>query len=179
MRRTFAVTVAAAVIVGGAAIGASADDTSPAARAAQAAPKAITFERVGQVHVGDRHADLLDKGLVGPLRPGCELGGPNTRSAKLRSPLRGSVDLSLNNQRKVRNITVRGGAEARGVGIGDKISDIKAKFPKAIVDHGTEEVFGLTLVRVPKNGGGKISFAVPLDTKRISLIGVPFIAFCE
>jgi len=178
MRRTFAITAAAAVVAGGAAIGASADDTPPTARTAQAQPKAITFQRVGQVHIGDRHADLRDKGLVGQLTPGCELA-PNTRSAKLRSPLSGSVDLSQNNQRKVRNITVRGGAEARGVGIGDRISDIKAKFPKAIVDHSTEDVFQLTLVRVPKNGGGKIVFAVTLDTKKISLIGVPFIPFCE
>jgi hypothetical protein len=179
MRRTFAVTTAVAVAAGGFAIAASADDSPPTAGAAQAKPKVITFQRVGQVHLGDRHADLRDKGLVGQLRPGCELGGPNTRSANLRSPLRGSVDLSQNDARKVRNITVRGGAEARGVGIGDRIADIKAKFPKAIVDHSTEDVFELTLVRVPKNGGGRIHFAVPLDTKRISLIGVPFIAFCE
>ena len=175
MRRTFAITAAVAVVAGGAAIGASADDTPPTARSAAVS---ITPERVGQVHIGDRHADLFDKGLVGPLKPGCELA-PNTRSAKLRSPLSGTVDFSQNNARKVRNITVRGGAEARGVGIGDKISDIKAKFPKAIVDHSTEDVFQLTLVRVPKNGGGKLVFAVTLDTKKISLIGVPFIAFCE
>jgi hypothetical protein len=40
-------------------------------------------------------------------------------------------------------------------------------------------VFRLTLVRVPKNGGGRIMFGVSTRTKRTTLIGVPLIAFCE
>jgi hypothetical protein len=47
------------------------------------------------------------------------------------------------------------------------------------VDHDTEEVFGITLVKVPKNGGGRIHFAVDVDSKKITRIGVPVIPFCE
>ena len=123
--------------------------------------------------------ELRDKGLVGKLRPGCELGGPNTRSARLRSPLRGIVDFTQTNPRKVTNITILRGARARGVKVGDRIRDIRDAYPKAKVNRQTEDVFGVWLVRVPRNGGGRITFSVPVDTKRIDRIGVPFIPFCE
>ena len=31
----------------------------------------------------------------------------------------------------------------------------------------------------PKNGGGKLQFAVDTKTHRVVLIGIPLIAFCE
>jgi hypothetical protein len=143
------------------------------------APQKITKNGVGQVKLGMTFQELRDQGLVGKLRRGCELGGPNTRSARLRSPLRGTVDFTQTTPRKVTNITIRSGARARGVKIGDRIRDIRAAYPKAKVNRDTEEVFGVWLVRVPRNGGGRITFSVPVDTKRIDLIGVPFIPFCE
>jgi hypothetical protein len=144
-----------------------------------AATKRITGEGVGKVKLGKTFRQLREAGLVGRLRPGCELGGPNTRSARLKAPLKGSVNFTQSTPRRVREITIRGGARARGVGIGATIRKIKAAFPKARVDRGTEEVFGITLVKIPRNGGGRIHFAVDVDTKRVILIGVPVIAFCE
>jgi hypothetical protein len=47
------------------------------------------------------------------------------------------------------------------------------------VDRNTEEVFGLTLVKVPKSAGGRFHFAVDVDTKKTTRIGIPFIPFCE
>ena len=165
MRRTL---VAAAVVIAMLAVPASA-----------AAPQKITKNGVGQVKLGMTFQELRDKGLVGKLRPGCELGGPNTRSARLRSPLRGVVDFTQTNPRKVTNITILRGARARGVKVGDRIRDIRDAYPKAKVNRQTEDVFGVWLVRVPRNGGGRITFSVPVDTKRIDRIGVPFIPFCE
>jgi hypothetical protein len=147
--------------------------------ASAAAPKKITKSGVGDVKLGMTFKELRDQGLVGKLRHGCELGGPNTRSARLRSPLRGTVDFTQTTPRKVTNITIRRGARARGVKVGDRIRDIKDAYPKAKVIRSTEDVFGVWLVRVPRNGGGRITFSVPVDTKRIDLIGVPFIPFCE
>src|SRR6187402_3054861 len=145
-----------------------------------AAAAVITPVRVDGVHLGDTHADLRARGKVGPIRPGCELA-PNTRSAKLKAPLKGSVNYTLSSPRKVDSITITGGAKARGVGIGSKIPAILAKFPNAKVDHSTEQVFQLTLVRTPKrpHSGGRITFGVSTQTKRTTIIGVPFIAFCE
>jgi hypothetical protein len=166
------VTIAAAV--GTIAIGAA---VAPAQTGAPA--KKITPSGVGGVKLGKTHAKLRQQGLVGKIRQGCELGGPNTRSARLLAPLKGSVDYTSKSPRKVRSITVRGGATARGVGIGAKIPKIKAAFPKAKVDHSTDATFQLTLVKVPRNGGGRLQFGVSTTTKRTTLIGIPFIAFCE
>jgi hypothetical protein len=40
-------------------------------------------------------------------------------------------------------------------------------------------MFGVTLVRVPKNGGGKLQFAVDTKTHGVVLIGIPLIEFCD
>jgi hypothetical protein len=167
MRRTLAVGTAVALLALG-----------PGAAIA-AAPK-ITGKGVGQVKLGKTFAQMRAKHLVGKLRNGCELSGPNTKFSKLRSPLRGTADWSRTTTRRVRRVTITGGsAKARGVGIGDKLADVKAAFPKAKVDHGAEPVFGITLVKIPKNGGGRMWFGIPTDTKKVSLIGVPNLSFCD
>jgi hypothetical protein len=79
----------------------------------------------------------------------------------------------------VANITVGGGATVRGVGIGAMLADIKAAYPKAVVDHSTDETFQLTLVKIPRGAGGRLQFAIDTTTKKVSLIGIPYIAFCE
>src|SRR3954463_14722942 len=145
-----------------------------------AAAAVITPVRVDGVHLGDTHAYLRARGKVGPIRPGCELA-PNTRSAKLKAPLKGSVNYTLSSPRKVDSITITGGARARGVGIGSTIAQIKAKFPHATIDHSTDQVFQLTLVKTPKrpHSGGRIMFGVSTQTNKTTIIGIPFIAFCE
>lgn len=163
-----------------AAVGATALASSAAPPAGPSALAKISPSRVDGVHLGDTHRDLRARGKVGPLEPGCELGGPNTRSARLRAPLKGFVTYTLGSPRRVTSITVRGGAEARGVGIGAKIPAILAKFPNATVDHSTDEVFRLTLVMTPKRkNGDRIMFGVSTETKRTTVIGVPGIGFCE
>src|SRR4051812_42207744 len=90
------------------------------ASVALAATQKITFAGVGHVHIGDKYTKLRSAGRLGKIQPGCELAGPNARSANLVAPVKGSVDLSFHSPRKVTNITITGGATARGVGIGDK-----------------------------------------------------------
>jgi hypothetical protein len=147
-----------------------------AAAPVRPAAKRIAPSGVGQVRLGDTYTSLRRRHLVGQIGRGCPFGGPNTRSAKLRRPLTGFVDFTLG---KVTNIAVSRGARARGVGIGATIARIKRAFPKARVDHSTDRMFRVTLVRIPKRGGGRLAFAVDTKTKRVTLIGVPAIPFCE
>lgn len=167
-------TIAAVAILGAIPIGTA---VAPA-QTGLAAAKKITPKGAGGVNLGAPYNKLHRRRLVGKIHKGCELG-PNTRSAKLRAPLKGSVDFSLTSPRKVTNISISGGATARGAGIGAELADINAAYPQAKVDHTTEGTLGITLVKIPKNGGGKLQFAVDIKTKKVSLIGIPFIAFCE
>jgi hypothetical protein len=149
------------------------------AAAAGDEPQRITRNGVGELRIGMTKNQARDMGLVGRTRPGCELDGPGARGARLKAPLEGSVNYTKTKPREVRDITIEGGAEARGVGIGDGIPDIKDAYPKAKVDHSTDDTFGITLVKIPRDGGGKLRFGVSTKTHKITLIGVPYIAFCE
>jgi hypothetical protein len=170
--RTSAAIAAVGVLGGGIA-------AAPAATHYGATPAAITKSGVGGVKIGSGYTKLRAKNLIGKIRPGCELGGPNTRSARLKSPLKGQVNFTQTSPRKVTDITVNGGATAKGVGIGATIADIQAAYPKAKVDHSTDDTFQVTLVRIPKSGGGRLMFGVDTATEKVTLIGIPFIAFCE
>ena len=146
---------------------------------ALAALKPVTRTGVGAVKLGKTYTTLRAGGHLGKIGPGCELGGPNTRSAPLRAPLRGSVDLTTTTPRRVRTIVVRGGGAARGVGIGARASAIRAAFPAVVLDRSTESLFGITIARVPRSGGGRLEFALDTTTKRVTMIAVPAIPFCE
>lgn len=173
-----ALPVGAVLVVEGAA-------APPQAR--EAAAKRVTPEGVGGVKLGKTYRTLRRQRLVGRIRRGCPLGGPQTRSAGLKRPLRGSVNFSLSAPRRVRAILLTRGARARarGVGIGSRIRRIRRAYPRAKVNHGTDEIFRLTLVTVPKHGRAgrrgrsRLAFGVSTRTKRVTLIGVPGIPFCE
>jgi hypothetical protein len=170
-------TLAVAATLAAAAIDAAWAQPRTVAGAAAAAK--ITPTGVDGVKLGETYAQLRARHLVGRIGKGCELAGPNARSASLRAPLKGSVDFTMSTPRKVVDISIRGGATARGIGIGATIPQIKAAYPKAKVDHSTEHTFAITLVRIPKNGGGRLQFAVDTTTHRVIIIGVPAIPFCE
>lgn len=139
----------------------------------------ITPLGVGPIKLGARYSDLLAKGLVEKMGPGCEVAGPNTRSARLRPPLKGSVDLTLSEPRRVATITIYGGATARGVGVGATSQAVKAAFPAAKFDRSGEETFGVTFVEAPRGKGGPIAFAVSTKTKRVEQIAIPNVSVCD
>lgn len=168
--RVLGATVAAFCLFGGAA---------PAETAQMSAARKITASGVGGVRLGATYTALRRRHLVARIQHGCEFGGPATRSARLRAPLKGVVDFTLRSPRRVADIAVSGGATARGVGVGATIPQIEAAFPKAKVDHSTDTVFGVTLVKVPKGGGGRLQFGVDTRTRKTVVIGVPFVAFCD
>ena len=140
-------------------------------------PEKITPAGVGKIRLGESYTKLRAQRLVGKIMKGCEPAGPSARFALLAAPLNGNVDFTMSEPRKVADISIRGGATARGVGIGATIAQITAAFPKAAVDHSTEDMFGITLVRIPKGGGGRLQFGVDTKTHKTVLIGIPFIAF--
>ncbi len=176
--RTAAVAAAATTLAAVGTAGATAG-AAPSITASGPATAQITPAGVGAVTLGASATALQAHHHIGKLIKGCELAGSGARSARLTAPLEGSVDFTLTAPRKVTDIVVTGGAKARGVGVGARIPAIKAAFPKAKVDHSTDHMFGVTFVTIPKNGGGKLQFAVSTRTHKVTQIGVPAIPVCE
>jgi len=145
----------------------------------RATPKRITAAGVGDVKLGALYTKLRAAGRVGKIGPGCELAGPGARSAALRAPLGGSVDLTRSSPRRVRVIAILKGAKARGVGIGSTQAQVKRAFPRAVVDRSTERTFGIRIMKVPRGGGGRLQFGISTRTKKVTLIGIPHIAICD
>jgi hypothetical protein len=164
MRRTIVVGAVAALALG------------PGAAVA-AAPKKITPAGVGQVKLGMTFKQLREQHLVGKLHKGtCDAAGPNALPfARLRSPLRGLVDFTRSKRHTVNDISVRRGATARGVAVGDTLAKVKAKFPRRKIQH----TIGLIFVNVPNTKHIKEQFIVNPGTKKVTDIGVPFVAICE
>ena len=181
-KTVFGIGIAAlllALIVATGAIGSG--DRSPHTAGASAAqkPVKITPRGVGKVRLGKSYVALRRQGLVKKLRRGCPLGGPHTRAAALRAPLKGSVDLSTRFPRRARTILILDGATARGVGIGSTYRQIKAKFPRVTLNRTTIEIFGISLATVTRKAGGPVQLAIDADSGRVSMIGVPRLQFCE
>jgi hypothetical protein len=149
------------------------------ARPDRPAAAKITAAGVDGVKLGASYTSLRNAGKLAKATRGCELGGPNTRSARLKAPLKGFVDLTLTRPRKVMTINITGGAKAKGVGIGARFAKIKAAFPGTKLDHSTDRVFGLSIAKVKKSAGGPFMFAVSTKTHKVTSIGVPNLAFCE
>jgi len=144
-----------------------------------ATPPNVTASGVGAIKLGKTYTSLRLAGLLGKVTRGCELAGPNTRSAPLNLPLQGGVELSAGTPRRVRGITVFGGAKARGVGSGAKLAAIREAFPRMRLDHSGDKTLGITVAQVPKGGGGPLEFAISVQTKTVTLIGIPRVAICE
>jgi hypothetical protein len=151
----------------------------PAATGHAAATATISGKGVGPVKIGATFASLRAAKLVGPLERGCELAGDNAKAAELKSPLRGTVGLTTGSPRRVQTIFVTGGAKARGVGVGSTLKAVRKAFPNAKVGHRLEDVFGLTTVNVGRPAGGRFQFGIDVDKRRVTVIGVPFIALCD
>ena len=139
----------------------------------------VTPRGVGAVTLGARYTTLHARGLVGDIGPGCELAGPQARSAKLQAPLSGSVDFTMTAPRRVATINIRGGAAARGIHIGSTAQALRAAFPSAHFDHSTDGTFGATFVKVGRRGGGPLGFTVGTATQSVQLIAVPNVVACE
>jgi len=145
---------------------------------ADAAGPRITFKGVGRVKLGRTSHGLRSEHLIGRLHKGCELAGPNLRVANLRAPLKGSVEFFKPKLRAFQ-ITVTGGAKANGVGVGATLARVKAKFPHRQIDHSGESVFGLTFVDVPNKRKPKLQLAIDKKTHKVTMFGIPTLAFCE
>lgn len=143
-----------------------------------AAPTLRT-DGLGPLTLGMSAADAGETGLIGPVGPGCELGG--TEAASLKPPLAGTVDFS---DGKLESIDLRGGAKTKeNVGPNATVDEITRAYDgrngfslKRITE--TEEQFGIFLLEASKNGE-KYTFVVETGEVRATSVAVPDPLFCE
>jgi hypothetical protein len=139
----------------------------------------ITPKAVGALKLGMRFERARELGLVGKARRGCDLD-PTSRYARLSSPLKGTVDLTGDAPRRIARISIRGGATARGVGVGDPLDALEAAFPSAEVNTRRVPTFGFWFVRVRERDGGPLEFTVETTgDNEVFQIDLPRYGFCE
>ena len=94
------------------------------------ADKKITPKGVGKVKLGALATDLRADGLIGRLKPGCELGGAGHALGAAEGAAQGHASTSREARARSRAINDprRGGGARRRVG--DTLADITAAFPK-------------------------------------------------
>lgn len=146
---------------------------------ALAAKQPVNADGVGDVTLGATHASLKREGLVGRQRKGCEFAGPRARTARLRGRLEGLVELTNRDPRKVKSILVTKGAAINGVDPGDTRKSVLRAFPDAKVERGAEKRFGLTVVQVGRADGGPLQIGIGTKSRRVELLAVPYILFCD
>ena len=147
-----------------------------------AAPKpgiVIDEQGICKLRLGMTVAQASATGQIGPTEPGCEPAGE--LSAELQfGGVTGSVTFR---DGVIQRYAVRSGAKtATGVGPGSTVAQIQQAYANGYeveVDHGTEEQFGITLVRVRRAGAARFGFDVPTDTGKAKTVSVPEVGFCE
>ncbi len=164
-----------AVVAAAALAGATLSNAERSARAATT----VKGAGVGKVKLGKDYDTLRDARLVGKLKPGCELA-EGSRAAKLKSPLTGVVNFTIDGEPRVETVSITaGGVTKEGIEVGSTRREVKEAYPSAKLNKDTVDVFGIIDVKVPKRAGGKFHIAIDAETKTVTLFGIPVIPFCE
>ena len=153
--------------------------TTSVATSTTSAEPTLRTDGLGALSLGMSAADADETGLIGPVGPGCELGG--TEAARLKPPLVGSVNFS---DGKVESIDLRGGATTEeNVAPTATVDEITQAYDgrngfslRKITE--TEEQFGFFLLEASKDGK-TYSFVVDTGAERATSIAVPDPLFCE
>ena len=138
----------------------------------------LTENGVGGLRLGDSLAEIRARRLIGPLRPGCELGTPRPVVARLTGLLVGSAEFTGGpGARRLGAISVtRGAVTDRHVGIGSSATTVQRAYPGARLERSASPL-QYSAVVVQRDGRDRIWFL--LRKGRVSSIELPAPQFCE
>jgi hypothetical protein len=138
----------------------------------------ITPQGVGGLRLGASVSALRERGLIGPMRPGCELVS-GQRVAELSPPLHG-LAIFYDPNTKLSSVHLQRGVEtARGIGIGALDKKVLSAYPEADYrppDPQAPIPIGLITV---DDQEGELTFEIDALTYRVSQIDAPGPSFCE
>jgi hypothetical protein len=151
----------------------------PASAGAEPATETATPAGVGPLRLGMTATALRRQGLIGPLRPGCELD-PGQRAADLSPPLSGLAVFQDPNTRLAAIDATAGVVTASGIKVGSSAAAMLAAYPNAEYQRPEPDAplpsGSLTITR-----GGEVLMTISVDstTNLVSGINVPWPAVCE
>jgi hypothetical protein len=139
----------------------------------------ITPHGVDGIRLGATAKSLLERGLIGGVRRGCELD-PGHQVAPLRSPLKGWAVFEAGHKGLVA-FTVEGGAETgRHIGIGSTAAEARKAYPDALYEApGTVKPFAEGFLWVPNLSKPKLTMVIEPGSRQVEAISVPSPNFCE
>jgi hypothetical protein len=146
--------------------------------AGASAAAVVTPHGVGALQLGATVKTLHQRGLIGGLRKGCELG-PGQRVAPLRAPLQGWAIFS--GGPRLTSFTIEGGAETgRHIGVGSTVAEARSAYPSwEWLSPQRMYPLPVGLLWKTRHGQIKISLTSDPETHRITSISVPSPNFCE
>jgi len=154
-----------------------------AAPASAAAPGQILTERgVRGLTLGRTLAAVRGDGLVGRLRPGCELASPRQWFGPLRPPLTGFATFSGRAAAsRLQALDIRAGAvTACGIGIGSTARQVLRAHPAARERNSRPgDPLQFTAIVIARGGKDRMWFDLTRRGGTVRTISVPGPQFCE
>lgn len=144
-------------------------------------PIQLDPQGLGPLRLGMSQSDALATGLIGNLRPGCEIAGNGQEYGDLLSPLEGLVvfwDGGL-----VLVSLGFGASTAQGATPGTPLNVVSDAFTLAgfsvRIDTSYEQMFEIWLGTVENNGEQVFSLVIDPESELVNSIDVPDTLFCE
>jgi hypothetical protein len=133
----------------------------------------------GEIRLGDTIRSLHERGLIGRLKPGCELD-PGQRIARLRGPIEGTATFFHRGSR-LSALAITAGAEtSRGIGIGSTAAAARRAYPRAQYDPpGEDRPFPEGFLWVNRISNPKLTLVIDPSTRRVLEIAIHSPQFCE
>lgn len=153
----------------------------PPVAAPEVAPLQLDPGGLGPLRLGMTVDQAAATGMVGPLEPGCDLGGPGELRGELGWPLAGMVrffdgvifEIGLD----------EGASTVDGVRPGMSIDEVETQAGASgftsEIDTSFDEVFGIWLGTLTDAHGSTYAFVVDPGSGSVSSIHVPSVGFCE
>ncbi|MGH9040292.1 MAG: hypothetical protein ACRDZ3_08675 [Acidimicrobiia bacterium] len=160
------------------ATGDAASDEDATSTEDMTAEPTLTPQGFGDLKMGMTLQDASGAALISSTQPGCELGGPGEVAGRITEVEDGQAYF---NDGVLTGIYLRTGTTAEGIGAGSSLDEAQAAYAAGgfalTVDDSTEEVFGVSVAKVTKDGQPAYEFIV--REGKLDAIWAPTARFCD
>lgn len=142
------------------------------------AESTLTPEGFGDLKLGMTLDDASGAALISSTQPGCELGGPGEVAGRITEVEDGQAYF---NDGVLTGIYLKTGTTAEGIGAGSSLDEAQGAYAAGgfslTVDDSTQDVFGVSVAKVTKDGTPAYEFIV--SEGKLDSIWTPAARFCD